>query len=543
MCAQHSGGSHTISTQSLESSLHIYQRPRYRSHAERWHQAYSGALAEGGDVFTWDTAAIMSILAFGYSCGDRTLLTEVRRQPWLSEICSDGSVQLASIPAHDTFWVSPIDIARNLMRLLREEIVTACRGRREVYLLLSGGLDSRIVAAVTAKAHQEGEIDAKPTAVTWGREDSRDMVYGKKVADILGIEWVPVDLTVADLEDNIDNAATLLGGLVCPMHLHRMSWFKNVSPQALVLAASYGDSVGRAEYSKKSLMELKKITPLNKFGLLRPSVETIAGAKLSEDLRELRNRSERQPQYVMCEVDMQGQYMRGMIGQSMSLINEYCDLYFPFTDPKVYSYMWSIHPSRRTDNVYAELLEMLDSRLARLPWARTNRALRPPTEGAEIGLSTSFHRYREWGGELITGKLADYLRPEWFADQGVFDGCAISNLIKSVRNRSTDLRCYEVLLWLATMRRFAEHVVNSGKCVSPIDVKATEAQSSVSGIAPRENAGRIRRWLRDFAPAYAIVRAVRRPLLRAYARRKYPTKSGANIAMPHRDLTDSGEQA
>src|SRR3989442_721563 len=71
----------------------------------------------------------------------------------------------------------------------------------------------------------------------------------------------------------------------------------------------------------------------------------------------------------------------------MSVINHFCSVYQMFTDPRVYSYMWSLHPSLCVDEVYAVLLGRLHPNLARLPWARTNRALRGRTEGTRLRLN------------------------------------------------------------------------------------------------------------------------------------------------------------
>ena len=55
----------------------------------------------------------------------------------------------------------------------------------EVYVLLSGGLDSRIAAGVLKYLCDNGELKSVPKAVSWGLEDSRDVVYAKGIAEKL----------------------------------------------------------------------------------------------------------------------------------------------------------------------------------------------------------------------------------------------------------------------------------------------------------------------------------------------------------------------
>jgi asparagine synthase (glutamine-hydrolysing) len=505
-----------------ETTLHLYQRPRYCSGDGKWYEHYLDALDHSSQRLTWDPAAILSILSFGYACGDRTLVNEIKRQPWLSKVGTEGLPQLENIPPHDTIWDTNAHIAGQLGQLLRREIVQACQGRDEIYLLLSGGLDSRIVAAVTAQARHDGEIAAKPVAVTWGCPDSRDVHYGREAARLLGIEWVYVSLTPDDLLASVEEVAKSLGGLVSPVHLHRMTWFRQVSKDALVIAASYGDSVGRAEYSKRSLLELRYLQPLNTFELMDPPLSSLAREHLQADLKNLHARTPGQSKYVLCEHEMQGHYMRGMIGHSMSIINNYCTLYQAFTHPSVFSYMWSIHPSRRTDDVYAQLLELLDPELARLPWARTNRALRGQTKKMPSDLRPSCHEYHQWIGQALFAELRSRLDLEWFSQTGIFSRQSIERVSQRVKEGAKDSRYYELFVWLVSFRRFARYLEDAGRTVelgaNPLGFSPAASSQNV----PPERVSKVRIWARNIGVFHNLVSRTRRSVLRLYALRQYP---------------------
>ncbi|MGD0571648.1 MAG: hypothetical protein ABSB11_01355 [Sedimentisphaerales bacterium] len=51
---------------------------------------YSKAICESEQELSLDISAILSVLAFNYSCDNRTLLQKIKRQPWLSVISQDG---------------------------------------------------------------------------------------------------------------------------------------------------------------------------------------------------------------------------------------------------------------------------------------------------------------------------------------------------------------------------------------------------------------------------------------------------------------------
>lgn len=521
----------------FESSLHLYQAPLYRGNGGTWNKSFVDAVADCDGKITWDPAAILGILGFTYTCGDRTLVNEVKRRPWLSEIGLDGKPQLKEIPSHGRKWKTTSQIAEDLCNLLYKEALEMCEKRKEIYLLLSGGLDSRIVAGILGRLYNDGRLATKPVGVTWGLENSRDVVYGREIAQILGFDWIHVGMSHEDLKYNTDEMAIDIGTLVSPVHLHCAHWFKNVSKVALVLAASYGDSVGRAEFSGRSVLELDYLRPVNSFGLIRDEVLAAAYDGVKKDLRFLKNRSADQTKYILCEHEMQGHYMRNMIAHVMSVIGQYCSIYQMFTHPNTYSYMWSIHPALRDDGVYAELLEHLGPRLARMPWARTNRALKGKTVGAKSGLRRNYHERASWISGPLFDELYRYIDPVWFGETGIFDREKIRSLAEKVRHGKGEkglygFFAYERWLWLAAFRRMAEHLESLGKSVE-LDKAAVRSSGSLSYQVPGLKRGVVRSLLsrsdllyqlvrRYSAPFRKIISRIRKRILQYQAVRRYP---------------------
>ena len=504
----------TANTLRLETSRHLYQPPRYVNPEGEWHDTLVDALLSSKSrAWHWDEAAILSLVSLGYICDNRTLIKGITRQPWLSSIDDKGQCHLEGIPEHGTLAIHPRSIAKELARRLEMEARSVADTRRKLFILLSGGLDSRVVAGVFSSLHDQGVLKERPVAVTWGAPDSRDVVYAALVAAELGWEVVHLDLTPQDLLRNIDAAALALDAAVSPVHLHRMTWFRNVPRDAIVVNGSYGDSVGRAEFSGRHVLELKPLTPSDPWRLIVPSVAPAAQKGLADDLAELRRRVGRRPGFAVCECEMQAHYMRGMIAHAMSIINSYCPVYHMFTDPGVYSFMWSVHPSFRGNSAYAELLELLNPALARIPWARTNRALRGRTSGARGDLSSRYADYDTWLRTDLNVEIRKLIDVGEMSRWGLFDKHSLEGFVKSSTAGIPEYR-YDVLAWLASLRKFRVRIEGLGVEIEPNVCSSAQ----ITGDAPLPQMKGPPCWrikLRNVAWIHQVVRRCRVAALKA----------------------------
>lgn len=475
-----------------------------------------------GTTLTWDLSAILSIISFGYACGDRTLIKGIKRQPWLSTINQDHTVTLEAIPPHDLYWDSPKNIAKNLRSLLEKEAISVCKDQKDIYILLSGGLDSRIVAGILIDLYNKEKILTKPKALTWGLDESRDVVYAKAIAKILGIELIHIGLSPDHLIDNIYASAKYLGSLVSPYHLHRMLWCQNLPGNALVLNGSYGDSIGRAVYSSRHILERNYLSPKDPYQLLNPSVLAQALPILRSDLEAEKKRSETSVKYVAVEHMMQSQYMRGLIAHAMSIIGNFCNFYSMFTSPEVYSYMWSIHPSARNDKVYANLLNNLNKSLLEIPWAKTNKAIMGETRGARADLRKEFHDYESWTKQLLDSDFSGILDPKWFKDTGVFNAERIENFRLEAQKDPLSFR-YDLPLWLCSFRILAEKFQDLGKELK-LSSKPTEAIPMHPSFQHQQKVYKIRLKLRNSKLLAKVFRITSKIFSKATALFKFPPK-------------------
>jgi asparagine synthase (glutamine-hydrolysing) len=380
------------------------------------------ALPEGKRVI--DPVAVLELLQFNYMLGNRTLVQGVQRMPWRATLRGDGVVGRRPPLPHANRYVSPQDVAQTLRELLEEELYNITRNYQRVFLLLSGGLDSRVVAGVLKKI--EPQLQAQIACVTWGHPESRDVVYARRIASWYdwGFFHVPYDHELG--WSNILRGAIWGGSEATGIHLHGMEWFRNVQPEDLVIASSFGDSVGRAEFGSVHVKKLSLALLQNPGRLLHPSLIRINDLlTLAEKDRETAWQGEQTaPDWVRCELDMQENYMRRMLCHPMDYIRQFCSLHQAFTSDEVVSYMWSLSPDCRTDEIYHQLLKDLDFRLYSLPWARTGVAPNG-TIDPDPKLRKEYHEWGKWLRHDLRPRLEPLVFSPGLNELGLFYGPAI----------------------------------------------------------------------------------------------------------------------
>src|SRR5690606_40411595 len=94
--------------------------------------------------------------------------------------------------------------------------------RKSIGVLLSGGMDSRIVAGLLQEIKNEaGNPGFDVVAITWGLPSSRDVVYATRIAKLYNWEWKHYPVGLEQLEENIQVCAEN-GCEYSPIHLHEI---------------------------------------------------------------------------------------------------------------------------------------------------------------------------------------------------------------------------------------------------------------------------------------------------------------------------------
>jgi len=403
-----------------------------------------------------DPAAMLEIVFSGRPLGNRTLLRGVNRTPWLAAP-TDGGWSYHDIPSHKRKIPSCDNVTRELRNRLRTEILNYTAPNQTVGLLLSGGLDSRILAGML-RSLQHDEVIGKVVALTWGLEDSCDVVYARQIAERFSWDFRHYPLSVETLRRNIKLNGEL-GAEFAPYHLHAMPEVRTEPDLDVVLAGSYGNSVGRAEYAGNRVTELKKTVPkrLNRFGVVQNTLVSDNKHTVRRDAYGYRSRVSRTEPYQYREIEQQLHYMRRNLQACMTHIAEKIPLYQIFTSPDVVELMWGLDPSIRDDRYYVQLLEQLPGNLTSIPDPKTGKK---PGGSKKIGSSELSKVYNEYGNwlrhdldEYVTNLVLDLIDRS-----NIFNDDAIRRLVRVWKRAETKTtnQIDSIIAWLASLGVFVD---------------------------------------------------------------------------------------
>ena len=374
-----------------------------------------------------DPVGCLELLNFGYLLGSRTLVQGVGKLLWRAEIRGDGTqTRYAPVP-HGMRMEKPAHIAAELRQCLEEELLAYVDGAKRVWILLSGGLDSRIVAGILAHFQKVGLLNVEVHTATWGRDLSRDVIYAQRIAD--HFEWPlhRISYNAELLWSNIERMVTWGGAEISGIHLHGMHNLKDLLHRDdVVIAASWGNSIGRGLFLGHHLSDLK-INPIeDTLDLIAPAIQHTSLQQAEKD-RAIAWEGCLDYPAAIVELDQQENYMRRMIAQAMDYLRQYARLEQVFTAPKTVATMWAYAPEARVAEVYFHLLAGLDAFLYNLPDANTGIAPSGLSEPDPI-LRKSFHQFGKWCRRDLSENILDTLHSPALARSGIFNMYVVKNL-------------------------------------------------------------------------------------------------------------------
>lgn len=404
-----------------------------------------------------DVLAISEILNTNYIFGDRTIIQGINKSPWMAapnDNYTDWTYH--HVPSHHERGFDENEIAEELFKRLLDEILSYTEGKNKIGILLSGGMDSRIVAGLLDYLIQNGKLpkQVEITALTWGNSDSRDVIYARKIAELLNWEWKHYVVSAEDLRNNIDEVAKN-GCEFSPLHLHALPQMRVDNELDCVLAGSYGDSVGRAEYSSVKVRNLKSVAHnfRNVGSLLKHTAFNQTKRGYLSDLDKYHQLFPQKMKYQQYEQDYQLHYMRRMLNPCMKFIGNHNPLFQAFTAPEVFGYMWSLKPELRNDSIYSRILKKINPDLAQIPWARTGLPY-----GAQEGKTDSYSKVHHSYKKLIDVDLYEEIKNLVLSDEiksiEIFNIESLKYSLKLIKEVTHTKHWYEEkLIWIASLAK------------------------------------------------------------------------------------------
>lgn len=403
-----------------------------------------------------DPVSVLEVLAKGYPFADRTLISGVQRSPWLAVPNGSNQWAYADIPDHGNAQVALDEAAKELRLRLIKELLGYLIGHNHVGILLSGGLDSRVVAGILRTVQLSGEFAGQVTALTWGLPETRDVVYAREIAERYGWEWRHFLLGPEQLRTNIRITADM-GAEFAPFHLHALSEVAKCKDLDAIIAGSYGDSIGRAEYSGARLLNLAPFIPtrLDPFGLIRPEVLETYQTSINDDIYGYRTRIPRSQEFQYREIEQQMHYMRRRNQACMSHVAEVIPLYQMFTAPNTFGFMWGLDPHTRNDQHYQKLLPLLPGKVCDIPWARTGLPLEKQ-QGNTDSLARLHHQYGIWLRQDLHDEIHALIFNGSLQALNIFNESSLRWLMHLWPKSKTHSinRLDEIIAWMASLSIF-----------------------------------------------------------------------------------------
>ncbi|MYL56093.1 hypothetical protein GLW20_01050 [Virgibacillus halodenitrificans] len=347
-----------------------------------------------------DLQSLIEILMRSYIIGDKTLVKSIKRSPWMAQY-NEGinDWHYHDIPPHGKKVIDPQEAAIVLKKIVYEEILSFIGNSKRVGILLSGGMDSRILAGVLRETQINKDFNGEVIVYNWGINNSRDVWYAKKIADKYSWHYKHFPLNPDVLKETF-YIVQKVGTEIIPYNLHAMNAVANDTDSDIVLAGSYGDTLGRAEYNGTPL---KNVPPIvfdnaNKLGIIKEKLIKEYYGNIKRDSMSYRNSIDRhsREEYQYRETEYQRHHSRRYLTTAMSVIAMEKPLYQLFTSPKAVSYLWDLDVSIRSDVLYENILPLLPGEISQIPWARTGKVFGDNEDIITDNGTSASHQYGNW---------------------------------------------------------------------------------------------------------------------------------------------------
>ena len=397
--------------------------------------------------------SLVSILTNGFALGDETLVNNLRKTRWMTK-WEGGRWVKTDYPKFGHKKASNEEIGKSLFKLLKKEILTFVKDHNTVGLLLTGGMDSRMAAGVLDCLIKDGDlVGVKVVALTWGDEQSRDSIYARKIAKRLNWDWKGYSITSELLARNILTTAER-GAEFSPTHLHGMSLVSEESGIDVILAASFGDSLGRGEYSGRTIGNLRDIRYRirNSYGILSNGVIKGCSDQIDKSVVDYWSEYPQKEHYQQLEQDYQIHYMRRMLNPCMSVIHERIPTRQLFSSPELVNYMWSLDPACRNNDAYKVLLNLFETDLKDIPWAKTGLVY-DHIQGSPDPYRKSHTDYSAMLRTDLLNQVEEEVLSDVISELRIFNTTTLERVFKLLRSKkyieNKDLE--EMILWIASL--------------------------------------------------------------------------------------------
>lgn len=211
----------------------------------------------------WDPAGVAQVLTTGDLLGGTTLVKDVAAFPQATLLLKRGVDELTwrryweydYSGRHDN--TSTLELAQELGRLFRQSVRRQADGVRRVGVTLSGGLDSRCIAAAAAQA------GISLQTFTWGKAGCYDRRFARDVARLLGANHHDCEYEYRNFETRYEDAVRAVEGACSIFDAHMMAHLHLLESNVdLILNGYAGDILLGGSFLRRRWMSARGLDEL-----------------------------------------------------------------------------------------------------------------------------------------------------------------------------------------------------------------------------------------------------------------------------------------
>lgn len=321
--------------------------------------------------FEFDPVSVLSLINFNHITGDRTLVKGVSRVPWHSDLHEDGTVTRHPPISHGSVKMDEDAVAEKIIEYMGAQLSNILSKHRTVWLGLSGGYDSRVVAGVLRKVATE---DNEIKVLNWGAENTRDTVYARRIAEHYQWEYVYIPISPSTIKSMMTYTVRQGGAEFSPFDYNPLEITPAISDRITkedaVLFAHYGDTIGRGEAQGKHITKQNPKAIGNPYLLFNARCygrfcrDLDYGRSQAWAMDQSDNAEKLVARNELCHEE---NFLRRVLTKKFP----FCEKYDPFANVELVKFIYSLSADCRNDRIYERTLKKLDSFLYDLPWART----------------------------------------------------------------------------------------------------------------------------------------------------------------------------
>ncbi len=411
-----------------------------------------------------DRRALATFLAVEYPVGEATLVEQIALVPPATRLSwKDGMMRLESYWRPWTLSPSPMQARERwlegLIHYLREAIAHQRRGDGESGLLLSGGLDSRLLLALLTEA------GVRPSTYTFGLRNSDDVRWGREVARRVGLPHRVAVLRPSHLPRVAERAIALTDGMTGAIHFHLL-WGREEAetwPEQLYLGflgdALFGSHLTPLLWGRYSTTEVRRYLFRHaNVAFRREDLERLLTPRWYGSLRDAAWEAFRDAvvvphgdaAQVAVAFDL-WQRQRRFIAQGHRLLRPWHRLSLPFADRELVSYILRIPPGLLLNReLMIEALLRIAPELGHIPYTGTRLPLISSLRSVAMRADRQLRwRLRSIGLRVSPPKARPYAKYDrWFAVGGPLHRWARSVLLSPDARVHTIFAPHALERWL-----------------------------------------------------------------------------------------------